>query len=210
MEDVKVKICGITNADDALAAVRLGADYIGFNFYRKSPRYISTTAAAEIAVKLPATIGIIGVFVNENEANILSAVGNVRLTGVQLHGDETAQFAFNLSKALEIEIIRAYRIKPQDDPDRIEILQGITSLLDAHSAESYGGTGLTTDWAVAQKLAAKTRRTFLAGGLTAENVAKAIALVRPFAVDVCSSIESYPGRKDEAKMKRFIEAVKQQ
>lgn len=208
MANVRVKICGITNSEDAFAAVRLGADYIGLNFYSKSPRYLNFSAAKEIVRNFSGPAKIIGVFVNEELELIGEAIREIPLHGIQLHGDESADLAADIAEKLNIPVIKAYRIKPDDDPASIKIRDNVDVLLDAFTEKEFGGTGKTIDWTFAQKISAGTKRLFLAGGLRAENVAAAIKIVKPFAVDVCSSIEKAPGIKDFETMKRFIEAVK--
>jgi phosphoribosylanthranilate isomerase len=189
-----VKICGITNREDALAAVEAGASAIGFNFYRESPRYISHTGAALIAEKIPANVWKIGVFVHESPETIARIVLDAGLDVAQLHGRSQARG------------IRKWRSCRADESllDRIDD-EGVEALLvDTPSKEVYGGTGETFDWSLANGLPMKI---IIAGGLDADNVRTAIEQAQPWGVDACSRIEKSPGLKDHDKMRRFIEAA---
>jgi len=191
-----VKICGITNREDAMAAAEAGADAIGFNFYRESPRYISPTGAAMIAEKLPAGVLKVVVFVNETPETIARIALETGLDVAQLHGT---------SEALGLRIWRAVRVKEslklEIDPETVEAV-----LVDTPSEELYGGTGATFDWWKAKGLFPKI---IIAGGLEASNVRLAIAAAQPWGVDACSRIEESPGKKDHEKMRRFIEAARE-
>lgn len=203
---VRVKICGITNLADAKAAVDAGANSLGFNFYQKSLRRISTADAAQIRSKLPKEIECVGVFVNALAEDISSLRAFVRFDAAQLHGDESADFVANLAKALPV--IKAFRVDAKFTLATLDrFSDAFAFLLDAARAGQYGGTGQTTDWDVARRAAA-SRRIILSGGLNVENVAEAVRTVRPYAVDVASGLETKPGRKDHAKMKGFVEEVR--
>ena len=204
----RVKICGRTNMNDALAAVEFGADSLGFNFYRKSPRYISPSDAREIIDKLGESILKVGVFVNESTQRISSIVDEAGLTGVQLHGDESPEFVTDLRKRFDRDVIKAFRVSDGFDPSMVAKCGTDTVLLDGFSAHARGGTGETFDWNIAKQVSQIVGRLYLAGGLTPENVGAAIDEVQPFAVDACSSIESEPGIKDRAKLQRFIMEAK--
>jgi phosphoribosylanthranilate isomerase len=203
---VRVKICGITNLADAKAAVDAGASSLGFNFYEKSLRRISTADAAQIRAKLPKEIECVGVFVNASPADINSLRAFVRFDTAQLHGDEDADTVSRLSKS--VPVIKAFRV---DAKFLVATLDGFSEafafLLDAARAGQYGGTGHATDWEAARR-AAVSRRIILSGGLKVENVAEAIRTVRPFGVDVASGLETKPGKKDHLKLKAFIEEVR--
>ena len=205
----KVKICGITNLDDGQLAVRLGADALGFNFYRKSPRYVPAALAKEITLKLGDTIHRVGVFVDDSVDEMMTVVDSVGLDIVQLHGDESAAFVSELRKRFRGGIVKAFSVSPDfHQPDLFEYeVDGV--LLDGYSTDLRGGTGETFDWSIARAVGKLIPALWLAGGLTPENVGRAIAEVRPFAVDACSSIESEPGVKDAAKLERFIKAAKE-
>lgn len=189
-----VKICGITNRDDAMAAVEAGASAIGFNFYRDSSRYISHTGAAMIAEKIPANVWKVGIFVNETPETIARCVVDAGLDVAQLYGT---------SEALGVRIWRACRITDSLEPyfadDSIEAL-----LVDTPSDELYGGTGKTFDWSRAKRI---PKKTVIAGGLDAANVRQAIEQAQPWGVDACSSIEKSPGLKDHEKMNQFVKAA---
>jgi phosphoribosylanthranilate isomerase len=188
-----VKICGITNREDALAAVDAGADAIGFNFYRESPRYISPTGAATIGEKIPANVWKVGVFVNETPETIAKIVLDAGLDVAQLHGS---------SDALGVRIWRA--MSPVD-PVALALFGDVEAvLIDSPSDSALGGTGKTWDWAQAPHLEQKI---IIAGGLDGDNVRLAIEQAQPWGVDACSRIEKSPGLKDHYKMRKFILAA---
>jgi phosphoribosylanthranilate isomerase len=205
MAKPRVKICGITNWRDAQLAFKAGADFLGFNFYRESPRYISPARAGKIVRRLPQGVTAVGVFVNEREEAVLEIARNVGLDYVQLHGDESPRTVANLAR--RVRVIKALRVK---QPFRVAQLSRYKSasafLLDGFDKHARGGTGKTFDWAVARR-ANRGRRIFLAGGLTPENAAEASRCVKPFALDVCSGVEASRGKKDAARVKAFMRAV---
>jgi phosphoribosylanthranilate isomerase len=202
---VRVKICGITNVEDALLACELGADAIGLNFYGKSPRCISPFMASKIIQKLPPFVVPVGVFVNWQAAAVTTLAKALGLAAAQLHGDESPQLVNEIAK--KVSVIKALHLGKGSVLPPIAKYRGATAfLLDAPHSGQYGGTGHTTDWSLAHT-AAKSHRILLAGGLTPENVAEAILAVRPYAVDVTSGVESKPGRKDPAKLSAFFDAV---
>ena len=200
----RVKICGITNLDDAVVAAEAGADELGFNFYPRSPRYIKPDRAAAIAVALPAGVQTVGVFVNEELHTISDIVRSVGLDAVQLHGDETPDFVASLRSELGVRIIKAFRVSPTFGISDV-LSYGVDAvLLDAYSKSEFGGTGEVLDWDVAGAVRGAVPEMYLAGGLSPSNVAEAIARVGPDVVDACSLLESEPGRKDELKVRAFI------
>ncbi|HEV8591748.1 MAG TPA: phosphoribosylanthranilate isomerase [Pyrinomonadaceae bacterium] len=201
----KVKICGITNLKDALLAAKYGADALGFNFYERSPRYIEPVKARETIDQLPENILKVGVFVNEEMNKVVDIAGAAGLDAVQLHGEETPEFAAELKTKSGLEIIKAFCVSPDFKPEDILKYEVDAVLLDAYSPNEYGGTGEPFDWTMARKIGSKI---YLAGGLSPENVVEAIAEVRPYAVDACSRLEVTKGVKDRDKVKRFIENVK--
>jgi phosphoribosylanthranilate isomerase len=203
-----VKICGITNLEDALLAARFGADALGFNFYERSPRYILPEKAREICTELPAEILKVGVFVNETPDKILQIAESVPLDAVQLHGDESADFVRKLKENFSGETIKAFRVSESFQPEDVLKFNADAILLDAYSKQEYGGTGETFDWEMAKKVQAIFPKMYLAGGLSVENVKNAVFNVRPFAVDSCSLLEKEKGLKDAQKLKDFIIAVK--
>lgn len=203
---ILVKICGITNWADAKAAADAGADAIGFNFYQKSLRRISTADAAQIRSKLPQGIQVVGVFVNTQPADISSLRALVRFDSAQLHGDETPAIVSQVARKLPV--IKAFRVGPDLPPAKFdEYSDAFAFLLDGARAGQYGGTGQTTDWNFARH-AASSRRIILSGGLKIENVAEAIRHVHPYAVDVASGLEVKPGKKDHGKLQEFIQEVR--
>jgi len=202
----KVKICGITDLEDAQLAVRLGADMLGFNFYEKSARYIRPDEAARIVNALPKYVLKVGVFVNMEPYRVDEFVSLVGLDAVQIHGDEDEAFFDELRSETNAEIIKAYRIGNGDTAISVTD-EGGYILLDSFS-ESYGGSGTTFDWSLAVEMGNVRDRIILAGGLTPENVAEAVKRVKPFGVDVASGVESSAGKKDPAKLEKFIKAAK--
>ena len=200
---LKVKICGITNREDALWAVECGADALGFIFYKKSPRYINPENAKEIISILPPFISTVGVFVNEDYNDVRDVKLLTGLNTVQLHGDESPSYC-NL---IEGKLIKAIRIKNEKSIERLKKYSVDAFLLDSFDTSSFGGSGLTFDWRLAEK-AKQHGRIILAGGLTPDNVEEAINKVAPFGVDVSSGVESKPGIKNKKKVKDFILKVK--
>ncbi len=204
----KIKICGITNIEDARFAVSFGADALGFNFYEKSPRYILPQDAKAIAETLQDEVLKVGVFVNIEESTIGECVDLIGLDAVQLHGDEDAEFVTHLRAVTDAKVIKAFRVDVNFQASSIADFQVDAILLDAYSSDGYGGTGMTFDWKTAEEVKALTPQLYLAGGLTPENVSEAIKLVRPYAVDVASGVESSPGRKNPRLMEAFIRNAK--
>ena len=201
---VKVKICGITNVDDALLAAEFGANMLGFNFYQNSSRYLTPKDAAVIAARTPVGVLKVGVFVNVLTEELVDTANEVGLDVIQLHGDEDDNYIRGVSLDTGKPVIKAFRMRADTPIDPISDSEADAVLLDAASDAEFGGTGKTFDWSSANGIA-KRKQVFVAGGLTAENVAEAIRIVRPYAVDVASGVESSPGKKDPAKMKAFIE-----
>lgn len=204
----KVKICGITNLEDALLSEKFGADALGFNFYPKSPRYISPETAREIIDQLPENILIVGVFVNEDLEKIIEVAETAKLGAVQLHGEESPEFARQLKAKTNLEIIKAFRVSPEFNPEDVLQYAVDAVLLDAYSRYEHGGTGETFNWEIAKKVQAIFPKMYLAGGLSAENVAEAVLNIKPFAVDACSLLEKNKGLKNSQKVRDFIFAIK--
>lgn len=201
---MRVKICGLTTLEDALCAAEAGADYLGFIFYPKSPRYVTPEACAAIVAGLPPTVIPVGLFVNEAPERVAEVLAHCGLQLAQLHGDEPpAALA-----ALEGRAYKAFRGPGVAHAAYAAAGPGQPAfLVDAQVAGAYGGTGHTADWAAARALAAQYPL-MLAGGLTPENVAAAIAAAQPWGVDVASGVERAPGLKDHAKVRAFVEAAK--
>jgi phosphoribosylanthranilate isomerase len=197
-----VKICGITSLEDALAAVDAGADALGFNFYARSPRYISPANAREITRQLPPSILKVGVFVNEELQSLLTIASEANLSAVQLHGDETPAYCRELSGSY---VIKAFSAGEDLDLSAYNV---DAIMLDTKDDLLRGGTGRVFDWSIARRARNSFPKLFLAGGLSPENVAEAIATVKPYAVDACSSLEETPGKKDHARMRAFVNAVR--
>ncbi len=203
-----IKICGITNEQDAAAALSAGADALGFVFYRKSPRWVDPAVAGRIIKSLPPFVAAVGVFVNEEVKVVRDLMDGCGLTLAQLHGDETAAYCLELARPA----VKALRIKDRGSFLALAEFQGRAGirgfLLDAYADDAYGGTGRTVDWTLAAE-AARSASVLLAGGLTPENVAEAIRAVRPYGVDVSSGVEVSPGKKDPEKIRRFIQSARQ-
>jgi len=201
---VKVKICGLTNYEDAAAAMDMGADMLGFNFYPKSPRYIEPAKAAKIISKLPAFTDVIGVFVNEPIEKIHEIRKLCRLDWIQLHGDEDPAFC-NEFRNSDVKVMKAIRVKDQKDVESAENFFTDAILLDAFNPKKYGGTGVSFDWNIIGHI---DKRVFLAGGINPGNVAKAVEL-GVYGIDVCSGIEIRPGKKDKRLMRKLFENIRQ-
>jgi len=202
----RIKICGITSVEDALAAAQLGADAIGLVFYPPSPRYVEVEQAAEIAAALPPFVTTVGLFVNADEQTISEVVSRVRIDLIQFHGNECKDYCGLHQRPY----LKAVRMSDEVDLDKqmTDYAQARALLLDTYKAGVPGGTGEQFNWdRVPAHLADKI---ILAGGLTPENVKDAIAQVHPYAVDVSGGVESAPGKKDKEKMARLIEAVRTQ
>ena len=193
----QVKICGVTNVADALAAAEAGADMIGLNFYEKSPRYISFATASEISRALPPFVLRVGVFVNPEESQVVEAIAACGLNLLQFHGDEDSDFCTQFG----LMSVKALRVRDAESLQTLENFNTDAFLLDAYSKSGLGGTGEKFNWDLAVAAQKFGKPIFLAGGLTPENVADAVKQVRPFAVDVSSGVESAPGKKDAAKVR---------
>jgi phosphoribosylanthranilate isomerase len=200
---VRVKICGVTRLEDALAAARLGADAIGLNFWPRSKRFVPPAAAAEIVRRLPPHVAAFGVFVNPTREELLGAIAASGVGVAQLHGDEPPAFCLGLP----VPVVKALRVREAQDLAALASYEVPAFLLDAPSA-GYGGSGATFDWALAEA-AARELPVLLAGGLEPANVAEAVRRVRPLGVDVASGVESSPGVKDVALLEQFIRRAKE-
>lgn len=202
MPTPRVKICGVTRLEDALAAVRLGADALGFNFWPRSKRFVTPAAAREIVRRLPPFVTAVGLFVDPSRDEVLRAVDAAGVGMAQLHGDEPP----DLCLSLPVPVLKAIRVTDANSLAQLASYEVRGFVLDAPS-DAYGGSGTTFDWSLAAAVA-REMPVVLAGGLTPENVAEAVRTVRPWAVDVASGVESAPGRKDEVLMRRFIDAAR--
>jgi len=203
---VRVKICGITSAADAQAAIEAGANLLGFNFYPKSPRHIPEDQAAEIRAKLPKKVKAVGIFVNRLPADVIALRSSLALDVVQLHGDESAETVAEIAPI--VPVIKAFRVEAEFPITTLdEYSRAFAFLFDAAHTDQYGGTGRPTDWDVARRASLK-HRIILAGGLKVENVAAAVRIVRPYGIDVASGVESSPGKKDHGLLREFIKEVR--
>ena len=192
-----VKICGITNRDDALAAVEGGASALGFNFYRGSPRYLDPAGAQAILEVLPPTVWKVGVFVNEPPEAALSLAVRLRLDVLQVHGN-AEEFAIG------VRVWKAVPVGPDFQLRQLASTAAEAFLLDAPSDTLHGGTGTTFDWTLAR---GASQKVIIAGGLDETNVRRAVREAQPWGVDACSRLESAPGRKDRARLARFLKAA---
>ncbi len=197
MASVKLKVCGITNYEDARAAMDVGAEFLGFNFYKPSPRYIAPEVAADIIYKLPEDVVAVGIFVNDPmPADVAQKLMASGATVAQLHGDEDESYCRQVGFA---RVIKALRVARSFDVESLANFPVAAVLIDAFDTKLFGGTGKTSNWEIAAEIAQRTD-VFLAGGLTPENIGEAIRAVKPFAVDVNSGVEVYPGKKDKTKL----------
>ncbi len=202
---VRVKICGITNLNDAMAAVDFGADALGFIFFKGSPRYITCNSAASIIKKLPSFLTTVGVFVDEQLQQIENIIAMAGIDVVQLNGDEPSDKCIFSRRS-----IKAIHVKNLESLNQLNNYRGIVSafLLDTFTPDLYGGTGKIFNWDIAIE-AKQFGRIILAGGLTPDNIAEAVRRVRPYGVDVSSGVECDKGRKDHKKMQLFIKRAKE-
>jgi phosphoribosylanthranilate isomerase len=203
---VKVKICGITNLEDAQAAVKAGCDALGFIFYKKSPRYISPRKACQVIAQLPAQVATIGVFVNSRQKTVKRIAGFCRLSMLQFHGNESPAFCRRFKG---YKIIKTIKVKDKIDVQKLLRYDVFAFLFDTWAQDQMGGTGRQFDWSLLKHLSGIKAPLFLSGGLSQKNVKRAVRLYRPDWVDVSSSLERRPGKKDHGRMKKFVQAAKE-
>ena len=201
---VKVKICGVTSATDALMAATAGADAVGLNFYRASPRFLEPERALAIRLALPPFVAAVGIFVDEEVERVRELMDYCHLDYAQLHGRETPR---KVAQLKQYRIIKAVRIRGEEDLRELERYRADAFLLDAYVEGAPGGTGMTFNWDLARG-ASNRAKIVLAGGLNPDNVAQAVAAGRPYAVDVASGVESEPGKQDRKLVNRFVRAAK--
>lgn len=201
----RIKICGITNKKDALEAVRLGADMLGFVFHKKSKRCADEAVVKDIVNELSPAVSAVGVFVNEDREAVLGAAREAGLGALQFHGDETPGYCASFKDGYTV--IKAFRVRTKDDLKKVNDYEADYVLLDTFDPASAGGTGKTFDWKILVDFEF-LRPVILSGGLDPGNVGQAIKEVAPFGVDVSSGVEESPGKKDFALMKRFVEKVR--
>ena len=199
----KVKICGLTSLEQALSCAELGADWIGLNCWPGSSRYIPPEEACEIVSTLPESVTTVGIFVNESPESLQKIMSVIGLDLAQLHGDESSE----LTAKLGVPFFKAFRVSPEFKLEQIQKFRKEYFLLDAFSKNHYGGSGQKLDWDLAS-IASGLGKLILAGGLTPENVAEAVKIVQPWAVDVCSGVESEPGIKDLWRVEKFIRNIR--
>jgi phosphoribosylanthranilate isomerase len=214
MRRTRIKICGITRAEDLRAAVDAGADALGFVFYPPSPRYVTVEQAAALALATPAFVSNVALFVNPSLEEVRAVVAAMPIALLQFHGDETAEQCAHIAAAVQRPFMRAYRVRPDTLPaDLLECEQRyraaspwFSSLLLDTYVDAYGGAGKVFDWSLIPKELAP--RVVLSGGLSVQNATDAVAFVRPFAVDISSGVEAAKGIKDASKIAAFIAAVR--
>ncbi|HEX7295136.1 MAG TPA: phosphoribosylanthranilate isomerase [Pyrinomonadaceae bacterium] len=199
-----VKICGITNLEDALMAVEAGADALGFNFYGPSPRYISPDAAEEIIKRLPEQILKVGVFVNESPQTVRDIAQTARLTALQFHGDESPEYCAGFPDWYIIKVLSQKDLSHGSARD----YKVTAVMIDAGDKSMRGGTGRVVNWSVVASHQDLVPNLFLAGGLSPSNIEEAIASVQPYAVDACSLLEQAPGKKNHELVRAFIRNVR--
>ncbi|HEU4766968.1 MAG TPA: phosphoribosylanthranilate isomerase [Pyrinomonadaceae bacterium] len=201
-----VKICGITNLDDALAAIDAGADALGFNFYEPSPRYVTPETAHEIITQLPQDVLTVGVFVNEHSPqSVTDLARRASVTAIQLHGDETPDYCRNLA---DFKVIKALAAGPDFDTRSASAFDVEAILLDTKDPALRGGTGRVFDWSIAREVNRLVPKLLLAGGLGVQNIEQALISVGPYGVDACSALEEKPGKKDEDRMREFVKIIR--
>ena len=201
-----IKICGITNLDDALAAIDAGADALGFNFYKPSPRYVTPETARSIIAELPQSILTVGVFVNEpSPESVKDLTRRAGVTAIQLHGDESPDYCEQLAGYF---VIKALSAGPAFDARQAQAYNVEAILLDTKDASLRGGTGRVFDWSIAQEVSRAVPKLFLAGGLGVQNIEEAIVSVDPYGVDACSKLEEIPGKKNHERMREFVKTIR--
>ncbi|MBL6766275.1 MAG: phosphoribosylanthranilate isomerase [Verrucomicrobiae bacterium] len=203
---IKVKICGITRIEDAMACVEAGADALGLNFYEPSPRFLPLDRAAEITRHLPPFVARVGLFVNATEETIRATVEKTGINTLQFHGDETPEFC---ARFAPMKVIKAFRMQGSQTLRELAQYNVDALLLDSYEADIPGGTGMIFNWDLARQAKDEGKPIILAGGLNPENVAEAIHETWPYAVDVASGVEIEKGRKDADLVRRFIATVRQ-
>ena len=201
----KVKICGITNLEDAKGAVEAGADFLGFVFYKKSKRYLRPLPAKKIIEKLPKTVLKVGVFVNQTPVEVKKIAEICSLDLLQFHGDESPEY---LRSFKAYKTIKAFRVKERFSVAELKRYRPTLFLFDSFKKEAFGGTGEAFDWDLLKPLKKMKTPFLVSGGLTPKNVGELISHIQPFAVDVSSGVEKAPGKKDKKLIKNFINAVK--
>lgn len=205
MASIRIKICGITRLKDAEAAVELGVDALGFLF-SESPRRVEPQQAQKIITRLPPFVDVVGVFADEPAEKVMKVLMTCHLSALQFHGKEAPQY---LSYFFPVRIIKSFRVRDKTSLRSVsEYNEASAFLFDTYDPRKKGGTGKTFNWKLLREAGPFARPVIISGGLTADNVAEAIACVEPYAVDVSSGVEAKPGAKDKGKMKAFVAAVR--
>ncbi|MDI6785494.1 MAG: phosphoribosylanthranilate isomerase [bacterium] len=200
---VKIKVCGITNIKDALECVELGIDALGFIF-AESKRRVNKETVKEIARELPPFITLVGVFVNEEKETVKKIAKYCKLDILQFHGQETTNYC---QEFIEYKTIKSFSIKSKFSLEDVNNFQVSAYLFDTFKMGTHGGTGICFDWNVLKRASFK-RPIIISGGLNSDNIARCINLLQPYAVDICSGVEEYPGKKDKEKLRNFIKKIK--
>ena len=206
MTPMQIKICGVTNLKDARVCAELGVNMIGFNFYPKSSRYVEPKVARQIIEEMPPRVCAVGVLVDASDEEIRNTANSAGVRCVQLHGRPSPETCRELAR--EFRVIRAVSTHPQFQPEEVSLFGDCDVLVDAPHPNLRGGTGLTCDWLAARRTRSFSRFLILSGGLTEQNIAQAMAVVAPHAVDVCSGVERAPGVKDYQALQNFTAAVR--
>ena len=201
---VKIKICGLTRVEEALAAAEAGADAIGLMFYEPSPRCVDLETAAAIAAALPPFVSRVGVFVDPEEGRVREVLERCRIDRLQFHGEESPEFC----RQFGLPVIKAVRVRDESALAELAAYDREAWLLDSYVKGVPGGTGEVFNWDLAVRAVALGRPVLLAGGLTPDNAAEAVRQVRPYGLDVSSGVEAAPGRKDADKVRAFIRAAR--
>lgn len=201
---VRVKICGITRTEDALAAADAGADALGFMLHEASPRRVTREQAGAIISTLPTFVSRVGVFVNPTETEVRAAIAECGIDTLQFHGEESPEFC----RQFGLRVVKAFRVRDAESLKPLANFPTEAWLLDSFVAGQHGGTGAVFNWDLATQAVKQGGRVILAGGLTPENAADAVRRVRPYALDVSSGVESAPGKKDPTQVRAFIAAAK--
>jgi phosphoribosylanthranilate isomerase len=204
MSDLFVKICGITNLEDALASVESGADALGFILYEQSPRYMKPENVRRILEQLPESVARIGVFVNPTAKGVAAVCEHLRLTAIQVYGNQTS----GELRELGTSVIKAFQVDKGFDVEQLRDYSVEAFLLDTFVKGKAGGTGMTFDWAIAKR-ATKYGKVILSGGLNPDNIGEAVRFVRPYGVDVCSGVEERPGKKNSKRVEEFVRRARE-
>ncbi|RJP60709.1 MAG: phosphoribosylanthranilate isomerase [Candidatus Auribacter fodinae] len=202
---IRVKVCGITSFEDAICAVKNGVSALGFNFYKRSPRYISPVDAKNIIAELPPFITSVGLFVNERIDDVLRVAGLTGIHTLQFHGDESQEYCDSFSGYY---VIKAIRAKNEMDLQVLDVFSAQSILIDSYNPNFYGGTGVPFSWELLRKVPERYKgKMIVAGGINSDNISELLNVYMPYAIDVCSGIESSPGIKDHSLLNKLMNKV---